>query len=231
MASRRGYLTIAELEEFADIDVTDDAEAEDQISQAEELIDAWVGFQERRLYREYRGEVTAVSNADKTIADTGNGTPLDANDDFYKGAEIEIVAGTGAGQRQTIVSSDKSDKTVTVGTAFSPAPDTTSMFRIYQLGKFPRRKDGYQNRAGNKVFYSIPEAVRRATAAQVQFIIEMGSAYFAGAGADMNRERIGNYEYEKSSGSGMNQSTLVKLIAPKARVLLRGITNRTGRFV
>jgi hypothetical protein len=231
MASRRGYLTIDELEEFADIEVTDNAEAEDQISQAEEIIDAYVGAQEKFFPRVFQGEVSAVSNSNKTLADTGSGSQLHVIDDYFKGCELEIIGGAGAGQRGIIESSSKDNRTVTLAAAFSVTPDTTSVFRIYQLGKFPRYSDVYTNRAGTKYFKAIPEAVKRATAAQVQFIIEQGDKYFSTDQTDMTRERIGNYEYEKAgAGSGVGQSSLVKLLAPKARALLRGIKNSTGQF-
>lgn len=226
MASRRGYLTIEELEEYADITVTNDTEAYDQISQAEEIIDAYVGPQQKAIDLIYEGEVSSVSGT--TIFDIGSGTSLEVTDDFYKGAEIEIIGGTGAGQRRTISASSKTNKSITVSTAFSPAPDTTSVFRIYQLGKFPRAVDSGLNRASTRYYRSIPEAVRRAVAAQVEFMMAKGAGYFTGD-ADKQSESFLNYSYSLAE-SATSLSDIAKLVAPKARTLLRGITNRRGQM-
>ncbi len=229
MSSRRGYLTIPELEEYADITVNDATEAFDQISQAEEIIDAYVGFQEKHVPDRIRGEVSAVNG--RTLFDTGSGTRLGRLENYFVGCQVSILAGTGAGQSRQIVASSFTASSITVDSDWTVAPDTTSLFEILQLGKFPRHKDAYTTRAGNKWYMSIPEAVKRATAAQVQYFINMGDDFFSTLDSDKTSERIGNYSYTRGSGGGMSQSTLVKLLAPKARTLLRGITNRTGIIV
>lgn len=227
MASRRGYLSQEELAQYADITINDTTEADDQISMAEELIDAWVGFQDKFQKRDIFGQVSSATAT--TVTDSTTLNSLDQIDDYFKGAEIEIVGGTGSGQRRVISSSVRSTKTVTVVSNFSTVPDSTSAFRIYQLGKFPRPRDVFSAADGSKYYKSIPEAVKRATAAQVEYIINQGVKYFASEGVDMESERIGNYSYSKGQGGSL--STLSKLIAPKARALLRGITNRTGRII
>lgn len=230
MASRRGYVAQDELAEFADITVTDSGEADDQISQAEELIDSFVGSQDKFIKRDYIGQVSSVSGA--VITDANATSQLNLTDDFFKGCELEIISGTGAGQRKVISSSDKDDRSVTLVAAFSTAPDTTSHFRIYQLGKFPRAKDVFYSPDGTKVLKSIPEAVKRATAAQVEFFINQGAKFFGSDKADIVSEKIGNYGYEKAgagSGSG-GLPSYAKLIAPKARAFLRGIRIITGRL-
>jgi hypothetical protein len=227
MSSRRGYLTQPELEEYADINVLDAAEADDQISQAEELIDSYVGYQEKAIGIEYRVEVSAVNGT--TISDTAAGSQLVYNDDFFVGCEAEVIAGTGAGQRRRVTGSSKADKSITVETEFTTQLDATSILRVYQLAKFPRLKDMHTSRDGSRYYRSIPDAVRRATAAQVQYMIEMGMDFFSGSDSDMDSESIGNYSFSRGSSGG--QSATVKMIAPKARVLLRGIKNSTGRLV
>jgi hypothetical protein len=42
--SVRGYLSKDDLEQLANINITDDTEADDVISQAEEIVDEYVGF-------------------------------------------------------------------------------------------------------------------------------------------------------------------------------------------
>ncbi len=228
MTSRRNYLTIDELEEYADITVTEESEAEDQISQAEELIDAYVGHQDKAMPNSIRGEVSSATSS--SVTDNDGGTGLDVGDDYFVGCEIEIIGGTGAGQTRRITASSRSGKSVTVSPVFTTTPNTTSVFKIYQLGKFPRIQDRNTNRAGDKYYRSIPEAVKRATAAQMQYMIEMGSDFFSGASTDMEAENILNYGYRRGAGSS-GSSSVVKMIAPKARALLRGIKNSTGRLV
>ena len=230
MASNRQYATIAEVEEMADVTSVDNTEFEDRISQAEELIDAYVGFQEKSLNRILQGKATSATT--NTLVDTSSDTPLDYDDNFLTFCVIDIIGGTGAGQRRYINASDKDTKSITVSSNWSTVPDSSSIYKIYQLGKFPRlEKDVFFEQDESKYYKSIPEAVKRATAAQVQFIIEMGDDYFAGDDAEMDSERILNYSYSRGSGGGASQSAVVKMVAPKARVLLRGIKNRTGRLI
>jgi hypothetical protein len=225
MGSRRQYLTIEELEQFADITITDADEAYDQISQAEELIDAYVGHQDQHVAQPvYGGLTAALSN---TFTDTSDDTPLERDDNFFSFCMLQIISGMGAGQERSIVSSSRTGRSVTVGSAFSTQPDTTSVYRIHQLGKFPRTKDTWHDQSNLTFSKFIPEAVRRATAAQVAFIIEMGAEYFAGNDAEASGERIGNYSYYRLNN---NQSAAVKMLAPRARTLLRGIKNSLGKL-
>lgn len=229
--SRRGYLNQTELAEYADITISDADEADDQINQAEELIDAWVGQQDKFVSRDIFGQVSSATASTVTDATTQNS--LDQIDDFFKGCEIEIIGGTGIGQRRRISSSDRDTKSLTVSANWTTTPTSSSAFRIYQLGKFPRRgRDVFSAADGSTYYKTIPEAVKRATAAQVEYMINQGAKFFGSDAADMNAERIGDYSYNKGAGgSGGGASALAKLIAPKARALLRGITNRTGRIV
>ena len=61
-------------------------------------------------------------------------------------------------------------------------------------------------------------------------MIEMGKAFFATQASLLNSERIGDYSYSKGergqSGAGLNS-----LIAPKAKILLRGIVNHKGKMI
>lgn len=228
MASKRRYATIEQIEQFADITSLDDDEFEDRISQAEELIDAWVGFQTKAFSRKIQIEVSSVNG--KTIADDRVATQLTYEDDFFAGCTLEVIGGAGAGQTRTIVSSNKDAKSITYeGDTLSPNVDTTSIIRIYQLGKFPRNIDMQLNRAGNKYYKMITDAVTRATAAQLEYMINQGDEFFGTDDPDKESERIGNYSYSGGS-SNAQRSALVRMIAPRARTLLRGITNRTGRI-
>ena len=108
-------------------------------------------------------------------------------------------------------------------------PDATSFYKIYQLGKFPRHCDVtfYSQQTPDTYYKQIPEAIKRAVAAQIEFMIEMGDNYFSGDDANKQSESIGDYSYSNADGAtGIN-----RLIAPKVKMLLRGIKRRTGTFV
>lgn len=213
--TRRGYLSQTELAQYANIEIIDAAEADDQISQAEEIIDAYVRQAERFVRVRISG--TATGGTTTTLIDTQYLTQYSG---YYTGLELEILAGAGAGKRLRITGNDKTTKTITFTPALEATIDTTSVYTIYQLGLFPRYKDVLYT---NDTYYKrIPEAVKRATAAQVEYIIEKGEAYFKG-GAELKSESIGDYSYTRDTGS------MTSLIAPKARLLLKGYVNRTGQ--
>ena len=223
MASRRRYITNTELEDYADIIISDNDEADDQISQAEEMIDAYIGFQHKHISLQYNGVATGGTTT--TLIDVSDDTSLSYNENFLNYCEVEIVAGTNVGETRQIVSSDYSAESITVSAAFTAAIDSTSVYVIRQLGKFPREKDTFTRTVdGSTIYYkSIPEAVKRAVAAQLQYIIEKGVEFFAGA-TDKKMEIIGDYHYQVKEGAE-------RLIAPKARMLLKGIMNRKGVLI
>jgi len=226
MASRRGYLTQDELAEYTDITIVDTAEADVKISQGEEIIDAYVGPQDKFYDNVLNGRASAGSANTITLQENQKNI---YEIDYFKLCEVEILGGAGAGQRRIITGSTKAG-VLTLQTALSPAADSTSFYRIYQLGKFPRKQDVVYYAEANPFTYykQIPEAVKRATAAQLEFMIEMGDSYFAGDKTDMQSESIGDYSYSKK---GEGTSSISKLIAPKAKVLLNGIFNRTGQII
>lgn len=224
MASRRQYLTQTELSQYADITITNAAEADDQITQAEEMVDAFVGFQDRAVGEEYKGRVSSASANTFGLELQRQANTFQGNYFIY--CEVEIFAGTGTGQRRTITGSTYAG-IVTISSNWDTNPDTTSYYRIYQLGKFPRCQDEYFDGLVVPQIYtrSIPEAVRRAVAAQVEYMINMGPGFFASDSTMKQMERIGDYMYNKGTGL-LSGST--ELIAPKAKQLLKGIINRKG---
>lgn len=207
-------------------DVSGSTEA--QVALAEELIDRYVGPQPKALRSNYNGQISALSNANKTISDTHDPNSLDLTSGYYANAVLEMVSGAAAGQRQVIKTSDKTTKAITLWAAFSTAPAVGDYFKIYQLAKFPRAKDVYTTPDGLNRYPSIPEEIREATAAQVEFIIAAGDDYFTNASADMASESFLSYSYTRGGQNG--ESGLSNLISPKAKALLRGFINRKGRL-
>lgn len=229
MSSLRKYATIEEVEEFADITSVVDEEFEDRISQCEEIIDAYLGPQQKHVSRIFTGKATSVSG--KTIIDTSSDTPLGLHDDYFSYCIVEIIGGTGSGQQRKIESSNFANKSITVETNWSTLPDTTSVYKIYQLSKFPRSQDVYFDSEASRYYKSIPEALKRAVAAQMAFLVNKGDDFFAGDGSEFDSEQIGNYSYSKSGSGANSQASIVKLVAPRARVLLRGYKKSGGRLI
>jgi hypothetical protein len=225
MASKRAYLTQAELAEFADITITDTTEADDQITMAEEIIDAYVGAQDS-FYKSTITNLASSGGASTLTLHTDHQNVY--NNDYLAGCQIEIIGGTGSGQRR-IISTQTKAGVVTVTEAWTTQPDSTSFYKIYQLGKFPRNQDVSfdSNLSADKYYKSIPEAVKRAVAAQVQYIIEMGDKFFATDDSGKQSESIGDYSYTNAEGSARHN----RLIAPKAKMLLRGIKNIKGQII
>lgn len=213
---RRNYINVSEVT----------GATEDQVALAEQLIDDYVGVQDRFIKHEVTGKVTGSLSG--KVVDENTNSPLFVTDNTYSHCVIEIIGGAGVGQSRVITASDQDERSVSFeGDAFSPALDATSVYRIYQLAKFPRRKDS-KTPSGESIFYKyIPQAVVEATRAQTEFIIEMGEDFFQGEDSEMQSEHIGNYSYSRGQGQG----TIAKMLSPRARTLLRGIKNNTGRLV
>lgn len=222
--SRRGYLSQSELEQLANITITDATEADDQISQAEELIDGYVGPQPKYMENDVVGKASAGGATSITL-ETSQQNTYDV--DYFKLCDVEIIGGTGVGQRRKCTASTKAG-VLTVET-WTTTPDSTSVYRITQVGKFPRTCDveTYTDGSVTTYYKVIPEAIKRAVAAQIEYMIEMGEAFFSGDKPDMQSESIGDYSYTKGDGI----SSMSKLIAPKVKVLLRGIYKRTGQII
>lgn len=221
MASRRGYVTTTEVDALSGLTASNDT----QISEAEELIDQYVGFQDKFYKHKIQGRATGGSTTTLTLDEKHQNL---YDNDYFKGMEVEIIGGTGIGERKIITGSTKAGVLTT--NTFTATLDNTSIYSIYQLGKFPRVKDVFFDSENSPYTYykQIPEAVKRATASQVEFMIKMGDAYFQGDKPNMQSEEIGDYSYTKSEGSGGGLSTL---ISPKAKILLRGIVNRKGIII
>lgn len=232
MSSLRGYLNIQQLEQYADITVTDQAEAWDRISQAETLIDAYVGAQDVGPNRQYSGIITAIDPDGTIITDTDDNSDLNVAVGRLQYSQITMLSGPAAGESRRIIENNDVARNITLAEAFSTNPEVGDYFNIHQLGKFPRIKDRHYTR-DQTYLATIPSQLTQAVAAQVAFQIAKGDEYFAGGDSELQSERIGDYSYSKGGGGsgGSSPSALSSLIAPRAKVLLRGFVNRTGRLV
>lgn len=222
----RNYLSISELETLGGLEVLDDTEALRQIARAEAAVDNYVGNQLLAIDGSYTGKITAVDG--KTIFDTEGSSHLTLNDGYFAGGVIEIVSGTGKGQARAIESSNKDARSITTVDDWDTAPDTTSYFKIYQLGSFPRYEDAYTSADGLFHFRSVPDAIKQAVVAQIEYSIAQGEGFMNGDDSSFTSEKIGNYSYSKGDGSGSYAG--VTLTSPRARNLLRGFKRSIGEL-
>lgn len=226
MASLRNYIKESRVA---------DATAE-QVALAEEIIDAYVGVQDKYVPGEHDGEITSLLSGN-IIIDTSSRSDLGApQDDYYSRCVVEILSGDAAGEIRPIKSSVRLTQEIQYDGEPIESLAVGDIFRIFQLAKFPRRKDVFSrsNDAGYSRYYkSIPRAVQDAVIAQVKYIQELGDEYFTGNDSDVSQESLGNYSYSRggANGAGGSQTALIKMVAPQARAYLKGIKNSLGRMV
>lgn len=226
---------------------------DDLIEMAEEMIDGYVGptqkwFQldssfvagvytppdyepETPVVKELRGKVNSVVNASTYMVEFWQQNAY--QNGFFGMCNLDIMGGTGFGNSYLISDSLYTGQITiknTDGSTITEAPlDTTSVYRIYQLGQFPRNRDVFYNTFENPTRYykQVPEKVRQATAAQCEYINKQGLDFFTSDAGTMQTEHIGPYSYGRR---GTTTSSDI-LIAPKTRMLLKGLKNRRGTIV
>jgi hypothetical protein len=250
MASQRQYIDSAYLTKYlSGITLNNDFSAvDDLISLAEEMIDGYVGAQKKwfrissssnagvytppdwepgePVLRQLMGRVSSVVDPTNFTLQTYQQNAY--QNDFFALCFIEIIGGAGAGQTNHVTGSNRSGQ-ITVQTAWTTALDTTSVYRIYQLGKFPRLQDVFFDSLNQPTRYykTIPDALRRATAAQAAYINKMGRDYFESDTATMSSEHMGSYSYSRRATT----NTASLYISPEAKSMLRGLINRTGKII
>jgi len=230
MASEYQYLTTAEYASYdlAVSAITNETLADQHISYAEKLVDAYCGAWPQ-FYSEPTGEVEAVSGAVVTSTLTF-GTSYNPNYWAAGGLYLHVYAGAGVGEERLITASSTAG-TVTLLTAIS-GMDTTSKFILRQHSCFPRYKDI----DGADVPF-IPKQVKMAVAAQVAYGTQRGSEGSGMWHSDVvsnDRSSITSESY----GSGYSYSRDARMvqgaaqfIAPQAAMHLRGFIWRLGRLI
>lgn len=221
--SRRGYVSKTEVAEYIGADVATVTDA--IIGKAEELIDGYVGYHTKFMEQKIHGKATGAGSA------TLNLDVLHQNiydNDYFALCEVEIIGGTGAGQRRKITASTRAG-VLTLDSAWTTGLDTTSYYEIYQLGKFPRKQDVVFDgtNSPNTYYKRIPEAIKRATCAEYEYIVEVGDSFFAGGGDSKVSETIGDYSYTNAEG----EVTEDDLLSTKVQSLLKGYIKRTGKII
>lgn len=225
METARGYLSKTELTAYAPGVTGTDPEKLALIARAEALIDSYIGHQDQAV-RPLRDVARAAT--DNTLQMSASDAQGANGFNYLKGCQITILDGTGEGQVRYIASNTL-DGTVTISEDWTTNPDTTSYYRVEQVGKLPRRGKDLTNdtvNGQNRYFRVIPVAVKQAVAAQAEYIQQMGDAYFTGGDSNMQSESSDGYSYTR----GENGTNGKGLIAPAARSYLAGagIINRAG---
>lgn len=252
--SRRQYITEQYLLDYLGSQTLsgDFATADDLIEFAEEMIDGYAGPQrkwfqldssfiagvytppdyepETPQVKELRGRITQVISPTQYKMETWQQGAY--QNGFFSGCNIDIIGGLGAGNSYLIKDS-LLDGTITIQNIDYTEPeasvfDLTSVYRIYQLAKFPRDRDVFYNTYQNPTRYykAVPENVREAVAAQCEYINQMGLAFFISE--TLQSEHIGSYSYQRVPRT---VSDVDAQIAPKAKMLLRGYKSRRGTIV
>lgn len=229
MDTARGYLSTAELKNLSALELSaEDAKA--AIAKAETIIDGYIGHH-ARSYPTLSGVAQSGTVNNLTLSTEDINSYATKGADFLKGLYVEIVAGTAQGAASSI-SGSTTDGAVTFADKFDAAPDATSVYHIYQVGKFPRGSEvkTVTLSGGSTIYYwAIPRALKEAVAAQTEYMQEMGDSFFDGEDSLMKSERRGKYQYTRHDSAAGGKG----LIAPKARQALAGtgIINRTGKII
>jgi hypothetical protein len=213
--------------------VTNEAVAATFISDAERVVDAFVG-PGRKFYPRLGGETAAeIASGATTLTAEIFG---DRRPDYWAagGAYITLVSAADSslnGERRLIVAS-LNPNTVTLVSGFDAVLAAGAQFYFQQESAFPRIWD--QDTWGNP---DIPELLKAAVAAQVEYGIVYGSEAFGLGDTDIAADTSGDIT-SRSYGSGYSESRdarrkdgMAVWIAPRARVLLRQLLSSTGRLV
>jgi len=217
--TKRGYITKEEVEAYCDIAITDEAESIERLNMAEEIVDDYVGFQ-NKFFKDRRVG-TATSGTTTTLVDTNPGSTINSiTENILSYCILQIIGGTNAGESR-IIKTNTTTGTITIETPFTNAIDSTSVYRISQLSKFPRSRD-YE--IINNIYYKfVPDQVKRACLAQMEYMIEMGDDFFVSE-VDKKSSNVDGYSYAM-------QDEVRRMIAPKAKEYLRGFVVRRGNLI
>lgn len=222
----RGYITKDEAESLTGLTFADQTAADKAIAPAEAIVDTYLGVWCKAVLEI---KDTARAGSATTLQISANHAANINGVNRLKGCILEIMGGAGEGQTAVITKQDL-DGTVHFAT-LTTAPDATSYYRIYQLGKYPRDIDLHKNTdvTPHQYYKPIPRQLKEAVAAQIQYMNAKGAAFFESDDSTFKTERIDNYSYTKSDDSAGGAA----LIAPRVRSILSGtgLINRTGGHI
>lgn len=227
MSTWRGYLNTKQLESLTGLGLDDDA-AVAAINKAEAIVDGYIGYWDK-LIDQIEG-ITQSGNATSITLDAADISGL-AGKDYFKGCMIEFLSGDNEGAVAVVTGS--TELGVVSFATQDNAPAAGDYYIIRQVGKIPRRGESDmldQQVSGVRTYFRrIPQALKEAVAAQVEYMQQQGDSFFNSAAIGMDSERIDDYSYNRGESTKGGKA----MLAPKARQVLSGtgIINRGGRIV
>lgn len=220
---QRGYLTQAEFESITGRSAATIPTFTGFVARAEALVDQTVGAHHPFHHDVVLDGISAPSST------TIKADEFDEDkDDFYNNLRLVVKQGPGKGDIRRVVSFDAATKTATIDTPWSTLPTADSVIIREQVATFPRHVD---RDADHRPV--IPEEVTLATAAVVEFLVDVGGTdglanKSFSTGGSKTEEGIGEYSVKFSNTNDKKQ-----LIGNKAFLILgdSGLVKRTGRLV
>lgn len=209
--------------------VTDEVLAAKFISDAEKLVDVFVG-PAPKFYVQLTGSTTAAIASGATAFPSLTWGSRRPNYWAKGGVYVELVDGVPAsqvGQSRLIIAS--TDNQVTLASGFDADLSADATFYFYQRSRFPRLWD--QNTLADPM---MPDELARITALQVEYAIEFGSeerGLSASSIVDGEQALVQSRTY----ASGYSESRVPNLkqgvaylLGPRPRAELRRLINCTG---
>lgn len=211
--------------------VTDEDMAARFISDAEHIIDAYVGPAPKFYVDGTGSSVAALSAGDTTWYGDRWGSRY-KNYWAAGGVYVTVVDGPddATGQSRLIVASD--DGFVRLASGFSVDVPAGTLFNFSQRSRFPRWRDRM-----NVEMPDMPMELRRAVAFQVEYGFLFGSeahglsdqAVADGESTEIqSRSYASGYAESRAVGSASSKRGLALLVAPRARAELRNLLGSTG---
>lgn len=225
------YLSTTKLAELIHTmaSVTDADTAAKFISDAERLVDVWVGPQ-LGFYPELTLELTATLASGATTLQSS--TLGSRRPDYWAQGGVYVVAKDGPSgvirEKRLVVGSD--DNQLTLASGFSGQLTAgTGKVVLRQESKFPRFCD--MDTQGDPF---LPFELEAAVAYQVEFGIHYGSEEYGLGDSDVTTDQ-GDIQ-SRSYGSGYSEARssthpvrgLGRMMAPRTKALLRNLVNSTG---
>lgn len=230
--SELNYLQPTQLAQFVHsmASVTDEELAAKFISDAERMVDAYMG-PAPKFYGRLTLDLTANLTSGNTALSTSTVGERRPNYWAKGGVYVRVTDGPAAaiGEERLVVGSD--DEQLTLVSGFSvDLPSASAKLELYQRSVFPRFWD--VDAQGDPF---LPDVLPRAVAWQVEYGVHYGSAEFglgdsgitAEPGGVQSRSYGGGYSETRDTSQS---SGLAVWLAPKTRAVLRRLLNSTGRL-
>lgn len=227
------YILPAELPRFIHkmSSVTNETTAARFISDAERLVDAYVG-PGPRFYFDEQGDITTDMASGAVVVTSSIWSSRRPNYWAQGGVYVRLIGPAGLasgliGQERLVIASD--GESVTLASGFDVAVPAGTEFSFRQVSSFPRLWD--QDPFGTP---QLPFLLKQGVAAQVEYGIFFGSEAF-GLGDESVVTDEGGDVQSRTYGTGYSESRdtrrrdgLAVWVAPKTRALLRQLLSSTG---